>query len=262
MKFNNTMVAGIIFVLLSLPMAVWAQLFGASEADLIKSRSYIGGVGISTTVDQWDDFNGTHWFQFNPASSGDPEIDLIPSIERNFGWGVLVGHREGPWAGEISYWQTNHTGTYTGGGSVTFSNPASLQSFDINFKRYFFTQLPTQPFISLGLSFPWLWFRSGSYTLNYQVAPDPITGEYPVALISDESISGVGFNLGAGMEIYLGDNYSIVGGIYQRWAEFNQINGAAKIPLNQMYFDNNPDDIGSLAGKGLSFYLGATIGFQ
>jgi hypothetical protein len=265
MKLNITVVAGIIFVLMSVPVVVCAQFFGSAEDDLIKSRSYIGAVGISATIDQWDDFAGTHFFQFGPVTVGsgfsNPEIDAIPAIERNFGWGILAGHREGPWAAEISYWQSNHAATFIGGGAVTFSNDSSLQSFDINIKRYFLTQLPTQPFVSLGVSFPWLWFKGGSMILDYQTDPDP-SGEHSILMISDESISGVGFNLGAGMEIYLGDNYSILGGIYQRWSEFTQINGATKLALNEMYFDNNPNDLGSLAGKGLSFYLGATIGFQ
>jgi hypothetical protein len=258
MKINNTVLAGIIFVLWCVPLASWAQIFGSSENDLIKTRTYVGGVGISSTIDQWDDFNGTHGYYLVPAPiQTDPvtlwastDLNLVPAIERNFGWGVLVGHREGPWAAEVSYWMSNHTATFSSGITTT----SSLNSIDFNLKRYFLTQLPTQPFVNLGLSFPWLWVHNGSYLIDYP--------SFALLDTSDESISGIGFILGAGMEIYLGENYSIVGGISQRWAEYNQMNGAAKQAENKLQPDSDPNHTGSLAGKGLSFYLGATIGFQ
>lgn len=236
---------------------------GAKVGDLVKSRTYIGGFGTSTTIDQWGDFNGTNAFVFNggPTVVGgvtyisDPEIDEIPSITRQFGWGALLGHREGPWAAELSFWRSEHTATYISAGPVTSTMPASLQAVNIDFKRYFFTQLPVQPFVSMGLSFPWLWVRQASF-LTDTASPPNVVG------VDDETISGIGMNLGAGLELYLGDNFSIFGGAYQRWAEFDQINGAAKIPLNAMYFDNNPTHIGSLAGNGLNFFVGTSVAVE
>jgi hypothetical protein len=62
------------------------------------------------------------------------------------------------------------------------------------------------------------------------------------------------------MELYLDNGFSLIGGLYQRWTEFDQINGASKVPLNQMYFDGNPSDVGALSGNGLQFYIGGTVG--
>lgn len=236
--------------------------FGDKSDDLIKSRTYIGGLGISSNIDQWGDFNGVNYLQFGPTtiSAGstqvsNPEIDFIPAITRNFGWGAMAGHREGPWAAEISFWRSEHNAVYyTSGGSVTISDPASLQSVNLDVKRYFLTQIPTQPFLSVGFSLPWLWVRQGSYLY------DP-TLTTPLAN-NDLTISGIGLNLAVGMEIYLGDQFSLVGGAGRRWAGFDQVNGATKIPLNQIYFNGNPANVSSLAGDGYNFYIGTTVGFE
>lgn len=262
MKFHK---AGlwVMAVILLTAMAgwVWAGededtdvITGAKSSDFIKERSYIGVIGTSADIDQFGDFNGTGIFSFVPSSGGVTEEDLIPAITREFGWGVILGHREGPWAGEISFWRSDHTGTnyvLINGAPTTITEPASLQAINIDFKRYFFTELPTQPFFDLGVSFPWLFVRQDSLLVSSTSTS-----------VDDETISGIGLNLGAGLEIYLDQNFSLVGGAYERWTEFDQVNGAAKIPLDQMYFDGNPSDVGALSGNGLNVYVGATFGVQ
>jgi len=261
MKFNKTAFLAMLFTSLILNgfvSKVWSDdevdsVTGAKSSDFIKTRLYIGGVGISSTIDQWGDFNGTNGFVHSSGVSTNAELDLIPSITRQFGWGALAGYREGPWAAEISFWRSDHTASYISGG-VTSTTPASLQAINIDFKRYLFTQLPTQPFISVGLSFPWLWVRNFSYILD----PSQTT----ILQTNDETISGLGFNLGAGLEIYLDNDFSLIGGAYQRWTGFNQINGAIKIGENNLYWDGNPSDTGSIEGDGLNFYVGATFGIE
>lgn len=250
--------------------AVWAQdddleqeNEGTKQSDFIKERSYVGILGTSADIDQWGDFNGTQDFGFyNPGvtvvSGGTTtvaptEIDLVPSITRQFGWGVLVGHRQGPWAAEVSFWRSDHTGSYIFPGPVTTTFPSSLQAINIDFKRYFFTAFPTQPFINIGLSFPWLYVQNASYVWNSG------TSSYSS---NNETISGIGFELGAGIELYLDQNFSILGGLYERWSEFDQINGASKIPLNELSFDGNTSDKGALAGNGLQLYVGTTFGVE
>ena len=263
MKFHKAGLLVMVLVLLTGWVKVlWADdeelessIPGAKQTDFIKERSYIGILGTSADIDQYGDFNGTTFMTFNGGTTvsggvtytSTSEQDIIPSITRQFGWGVLLGHREGPWAGEVSFWRSDHTATFIASGPTTITNPASLQAINIDFKRYFFTAVPTQPFISLGISFPWLYVENGSYLGSST---------------NNETISGIGLNLGAGMEIYLDNGFSILGGLYERWTEFDQINGAAKIPLNQMYFDGNPTNIGALAGNGLNFYVGGTVGVE
>lgn len=283
MKFNKAGLLAVVLIL-STGLARVAQaddesdrdaidMSGAKTTDFIKSRTYIGVVGISSTIDQWGDFTGNNSVQYGPVTFQtspvteftNPEVDLIPTIQRNFGFGALVGHREGPWAAEVSYWRSDHTASsYSNGpsGPTTFNTPARLEAFNIDLKRYFFTQLPTQPFVSVGFTFPWLWMRQGSYILDYHNPPNPATGQYNIIGINDETISGFGLNVGAGLEIYLGNGFSLIGGAYESWIGFDQNNGATKVPLNSIYFDGNPSDRGSFAGNGLNLYVGTTVGFE
>jgi len=252
----------LLFTTLALIVSVGVarQAFAQDEAgsgDFIKSRTYFGFYGTSATLDQWGDFTGTLAFTSNSSgTTAIPEVDYVPSIERNFGWAALVGHREGPWAAEISFWRSDHTATYSGTSvytmtsGTTITTPASLQSIDIDFKRYFFTQLPTQLFVNVGLDFPWLWVRQFSFVT------------YSTPLVDDETISGIGFSLGAGAEIYLDNGFSITGGIFQRWTGFNQINGAAKIAENNLYLNGDPSKAGTLEGDGFNIYVGTTFGVQ
>lgn len=249
----------------------FAEWFGATPNDYVKARSYIGVVGISADINNGGDFNGLTTVEYGPVTYQttpvtlwtNPELDQVPSINRNFGFGILLGQRLGPWAFELSFWQSTHTATYTGGG-FTVTNPATLQSFDFNVKRYIFTQLPTQPFFSVGVSLPWLSVADGSEILNAQ------NGEYNVIAVNSETLSGIGLQLGVGLEIYLSNNFSLVGGAYQRWTEFNQINGAEKVSSSGVYFDGDSSptlpsgasNVGSLEGDGINFYVGTTIGFE
>jgi hypothetical protein len=219
-------------------------------------------MGTSSTIDQWGDFNGTLATYYEPStvSSGSTtlvEQNILPSIDRNFGFGVIAGHREGPWALEVSFWRSDHTASFIFSGPTTFTTPASLQSVDINFKRYFFTQLPTQPYVSLGIAFPWLWVRQGSSLYTS-------TGGVPVGsaiLVNDETFTGIGFDLGAGLEIYLDNGFSIFGGAYQRWTGFNETNGAYKTSEDQLTIGGSMVN-GSLEGDGLNLYVGTSVGFQ
>lgn len=245
----------------------FSDWFGASPNDYVKNRTYIGAVGISAFIDQGGDFTGQNTVTFGPVTLetspttvlSNPEVDLIPTINRNFGFGIILGERIGPWAGEISYWRSTHTATYTGGGTA-FTTPATLESFNLDIKRYFFTQLPTQPFFSFGISFPWLSVSNGSDILNYQAAP--VNGQYGVVDINDEAISGIGLELGVGLEIYLGNGFSLVGGANERWTGFSQINGGEKVGNSVVSVDGNPSNLASLEGDGLNFYVGTTVGFE
>jgi hypothetical protein len=220
--------------------------------DLIKSRTYLGCFGTSSTVDG----GGNEELSFNGLSGivnrpGDPlELTLVPTVSRNFGFGVLVGHREGAYAAEVSYWRSCHDSTWAGImppiPPITFYGTSLYQSFNLDLKRYLFTQFPTQPFINLGISFPWLIFQKASCDESGR------TG--------DASYGGVGCNLGAGLEIYLGDHFSIMGAAIQRFTGFNSVSGIYQQQGQAIQWQNYSNL--TIEGDGFNFMLGATVGFE
>jgi len=242
------------------------ETYGQPEShDFINHRTYVGILGTSADIDNNNDFNGYEGYLTAPValSTGgfaDQELDYVPTINRNFGFAGMVGHREGPWAIEVSYWYSNHTASVYTSGPTTFSTSAVFTSINVDLKRYFFTTLPIQPFIDLGMNFTYL---SSHYTSEV-FAYDSASGLFDEYLSTgDQTDSGYGLNLGLGAELYLGDGLSLVGGVIQRFTTWQSIEGLQKSPYVPEYTDNypsNPD--GGLLGNGLNFYLGMTVGFD
>ena len=222
-----------------------------NPGDYLHTRTYIGLVGTSVSVDNSGEFSGLNYSRNNNPY----EIDLIPSIAQNFGYGLLLGHREEAWAVEASYWQSNHNASFgpgvvgsASGSSVTFSqqyqDTAVYNSVNIDFKRYFLTEGQTQPFLSLGVSFPWIVVNNGATNGNGNFA--------------SLTLAGLGFNLGVGVEYYLSPNISFFGGAYKRWASFDESKGLASQYAQLSQFGASTSDEGS----GFNFAIGTTLGFE
>jgi hypothetical protein len=259
------------------------ETYGMPQShDFIQHRTYIGFFGTSADIDNNNDFSGYEGFLTFPVSLtgggfSNVELDYIPTINRNFGFGGLVGHREGPWAVELSYWYSNHTASVYStdalGNPITFTTSGVYTTINIDIKRYFFTTFPIQPFIDLGFNFAYLSSHNTSELFSYDSA-DGLFDEYVWS--GDQTDTGYGLNLGIGGELYLGDGFSMVGGVVQRFTTFQQINGVTKSNLTP-----DPGDLplpggtnsttnsispglnqGSLEGNGLNIYLGMTVGID
>jgi len=241
------------------------ETYGQPEShDFIQHRTYIGIFGTSANIDNLNDFNGNEVFVTAPVSltSGgfsQVEQDFVPTINRNFGFGGMVGHREGPWAIELSYWYSNHTASVYTAGPTTFTTSAVYTTINIDLKRYFFTTLPIQPFIDLGLNFAYLSSHNTSELFAYD-SSDQLFDYYLWS--GDQTESGYGLNLGVGGELYLGDGFSLVAGAIQRFTSFQETNGVGKIPHTPTPLDDPNNLTGALEGNGINFYVGMTVGID
>src|SRR5580658_9308540 len=106
-------------VILSLALSFTSKVLADSPSDYLHSRTYVGVVATSVSVGTGGEFSGLNYSRIDAPAY---EVDLIPAISQNFGYGVLIGHREEAWAGELSFWQSNHDATF---GPGTFYSPAS-----------------------------------------------------------------------------------------------------------------------------------------
>ena len=235
-----------------------AKADGGNPSDYLHSRTYIGAVGTSVSVGNGGIFSGQNYSSLTNAY----EIDLIPSISQNFGFGLLVGHREEAYALEVSYYQSNHTASF-GPASVTsptMSAPTSVafgqdtavyNSINLDFKRYFLTELQLQPFINLGVSFPWIVVYNAAANFDQN-------GNMQIGSVT---LAGLGLNVGIGVEYYITPNISVMAGGYERWASFDQSQGSIS-PVVQYNRLNINGFTGSDDGSGLVFMVGTTVGFQ
>lgn len=234
-------------VLTLLPLIARAD----NPGDYLRTRTYLGFFGTSVSVGNGGEFSGLNYSR-NDAPY---EIDLIPTLSQNFGFGFLIGHRDESWAGELSFWQSSHTGTFgpgvvssSSGASVTFNqvyqDNATYNSINLDFKRYFITELDVQPFVNLGVSFPWITVNGASSDANGNT--------------SNLTLAGLGLNLGAGAEYYITPMFSVTGGVFYRFASFDNAKGTggAYYPL-AVYGTQTSDE-----GSGFTFTLGTSVGFQ
>lgn len=244
-----TVLSTSLFLLGGLAASTWAD--EENPGDYLHSRTYIGVEGTSVSVDNSGLLTGLNYSRVdNPY-----EIDILPALDQNFGFGLLVGHREEAWAVEVSYWQSNHNATFgpgvvnsESGGSVTFTqqfqDTAVYNSINVDFKRYFLTELQIQPFVDLGVSFPWL-------VVNNAAAD--AYGD-----ISSLTLAGLGLNLGVGAEYYFAPEISVFAGGYRRWTSFDEFKGL-QTQYNQLaQYGTQTSD----AANGWAFAIGTTLGFE
>lgn len=223
-----------------------------NPGDYLHSRSYFGVAGTSISVDNGGLFSGLNYSRVDSPAY---EIDLIPALSQNFGFGFFAGHREEAWAVEVSYWQSNHNATFGpgvinsfSGGSVTFNqqyqDTAVYNSVNVDFKRYFLTDQQIQPFVNLGVSFPWI-------VVNNAVADQ--FGD-----TTSLTLAGLGLNLGVGVEYYFSPAFSVFAGAYRRWASFDEFKGLTQ-QFNRIneYGSNTSDE-----GGGVNFAIGTSVGFE
>src|SRR5258708_22098216 len=115
-----------------------AQEWDNTGKDLVQSRNYVGTFFSYMNINNWGDINGTE-VNWNPASSS-YEFSLIPGVNDGLGFGGLIGHREGAYALEASYWQSQHSAYWAAGTAFAGAGSATYQSIDANFKGYLFTE--------------------------------------------------------------------------------------------------------------------------
>lgn len=227
------------------------SLLADNPNDVIHTRTYIGVVGTSVSISNTGEFTGTNYARTDlPAY----EVFLLPSLQQNFGYGFLFGHREQDYAVELSYWCSNHTAVF-GPATLNFpQNPsigisqyqdsATYQSINVDFKRYFFTEQNLQPFLILGVGFPWI-------TLNN--ADEDAFGD-----INSVTLAGLACDMGLGVEYYFDQHFAIQLSAIQRWASFDEFKGIT----GQYNYISQYTPTSSNDGSGLMFSVGTSIGFE
>jgi hypothetical protein len=255
MKFNYLALVGVWGFFLTA-----GSLLADNPNDVIHTRTYIGVVGTSVSVSNTGEFSGTNY-----ARTDDPayEVFLLPSLQQNFGYGFIFGHREQAYAVELSYWSSNHIAVF-GPATLNFpQNPsigisqyqdsATYQSINVDFKRYFFTEQNLQPFLILGVGFPWI-------TLNDDDMNAPPYGSPPgtPGSIGSVTLSGLAFDTGLGLEYYFDEHFALQISAIQRWASFDEFKGfTGQYNSISQYTPSSSDD-----GSGLMFSVGTSIGFE
>ncbi len=212
--------------------------------DLLHTRTYLGVEGTYTGINGDGIFSGSLYSRVDSPY----EINLIPTLPANLGFAVFAGQREEAYAVELGYWRSNHTSAFgpvpSLGISSSYKDAAVYNCVSVGFKRYFFTDSDLQPFLNLGVSFPWVEVSNSAEDVQ--------------GTVGSSTYSGLGTDLGIGVEWYLDSHFSLTGSLMQRWASFNQFKGPSDSQSRSLSLSGS-----SLSndGSGLNVMIGATAGF-
>ena len=164
---------------------------------------YIVGYVVGASVE--GDFNGDSVLLDDPPTLLDDVF--IDNIDTGVGFGFGLGYRLGDFAFELSYQRTYHDHSFLG---VDQAGDAVLNVMAFDFKWYFLTDTPLQPFAMVGALYPWLEVDGASVN-----ATD--------ATVGDATFRGLGLSVGGGVNFYITPRIALVGAAGYRYMFFNDV---------------------------------------
>ncbi len=144
-----------------------------------------------------------------------PDLILVPEVDDGIGFGAGLGYRFGEFALEFNYMRTTHDADFPG----STIGDATLNLVNIDVKYFFMTDSPLQPMILVGLAIPWLDVGDGSIVIA--------TGES-----GDSNFTGVGLNLGGGVNYFLTPQVALTAQAGYRFLWFMDVKGASNDRAN------------------------------
>jgi hypothetical protein len=193
---------GLCLTLLSLLLFSNSECF-AFNGFYAKQGFYLGVTGNYNTIG--GDFDGkTVEGSFN-------EVVAVPKVDDALGVGIVLGYRAQKGAIELSYVRSQHDTTFLGYplGDATYN------TINVDGKYFFNSDQPLQPFLLLGMCFPWLKVKNSSVSSE----------DFETLQSGDATFYGIGLNLGTGIAYYLNPRVAITGGITYRLNAYTGISG-------------------------------------
>jgi hypothetical protein len=198
---------------------------------IFKRGFYAVGYVAAGSVD--GDFDGST--VFTGVAPLDDSI-FLDDIDFGVGFGVGIGYRFDDIGFEINWQRTYHDHSF---GATDYGSGVEMNTLNFDFRYYFMTDTPLQPFVLLGAAYPWLDIDNGSV--------DTTTLE-----VGEANFSGLGFNFGGGVNFYITPQIAITGTAGWRYVFFNEAKG-----VNDPRGSLDPD----VDGSGFFLYAGASFTF-
>jgi hypothetical protein len=189
---------GLPVFLLALAAPAWSQ----ESPGFAKEGTFVGVSALPGFTLDGLTFDGSTAYR---RVDGD-EILILPRLDRKNMVRGIVGFRSSRGSFEVSYDQTNHTGTFLGvpGWEATF------HSINGDERIFLVTRKRIQPYVLLGGSIPWITIKNGSF-----LDPD----------IGDASFRGFGVNTEAGVTVFALPRVGISAGYRYRAMWFDSASG-------------------------------------
>jgi hypothetical protein len=192
---------GVPLFLLALAAPAWSQ----EASGAAKEGFYVGVSGQPGFTLDGLNFDGVSYYQ---KIDGE-EIIILPRLDKKNMLRGIVGYRAKRGSFEVSYDQTNHTGTFAGVPGVE----STFHSVNFDERIYLLTRQRIQPYALLGGSIPWMIVKDGGFL-------DPEVG--------DATFRGFGVNTEVGVTVFPTSRFGISAGYRYRGIWFDTAHGVSK----------------------------------
>ena len=192
---------GLSMFMLALAAPAWSQ----ERSGAAKEGFYVGVSGQPNFTLDGLNFDGQSYYQ---KIDGE-EIIILPRLDRKNMVRGLAGYRAKHGSFEVSYDQTNHTGTFAGVPGVE----STFHSVNFDERIYPLARYRIQPYVMLGGSVPWMTVKDGGFL-------DPDVG--------DATFRGFGVNTEAGVAVFPTPRLGISAGYRYRAIWFDTAHGVSK----------------------------------
>ena len=205
---------GSTIIILNMLAFVMTSAIYAKGDGYVKDGTYLGV--FFTKNNMSGDFDDTEYLY------GSMEINDVPYVDNDTGFGFVLGGRVADGAVEFGYQRSKHKTN-----SILFGeSEASYNVIDFNCKFDVFAQKRIRPYILFGFGIPWLTVEDGMMDLY----PPEEEG------IRDETFIGFALNAGCGLAYYFHPQWAITGGVIKRWNWFTLAEGDAIDDLSEKTF--------------------------
>jgi hypothetical protein len=194
------------------------------------ARVYISAILPYNTIG--GDFDGTKGLTVPQTG----ETFMVPDIESGIGFGGAIGYtriggRNLGYGMELSYQRSSHDYTYIG-----YRGKCTLNALSFDLKGIL-SYTPIEPYLVFGIVFPWLNVNDGAI----------MTG----TVNADAKYSGIGINLGAGIDLFLIPNLSFGGRLGYRYISYTQVIGHG----DRIKIDGGANGSGVSISGNISFHI-------
>ncbi len=215
----------IIHICLTASLLAMVLLLGLASFAYARPEFYLGVSQVYNSIN-------TDAKDFYFSNGYETEFDSIPALDPGNGLSLTLGMEFHGCALELGLTASSHDGVDSLGGPMD----ARYGIFDMNFKKFIGPSQHFKPYILVGLCLTSLEVEYGSVN-NYYGS-------------GDATFSGVGLNLGYGLELKF-SNVAFKGEVIYRTTEFTDISGVDASGTLPSYVD----------GNGLCFNVGMNLYF-
>jgi len=222
--------------IISLLFAGWVS--AVTKKPKVQKRYFIGIDLPYNTIG--GDFTKTSLIEVRDTNNIVTEIMMTPELKDGMGFGITAGYTKVGlnhigYSVEFSYHRTSHDYTWS-----LYTGKATYSAINFDLKGFYSLSV-VEPYLFLGIAVPWINVENGGGLRE--------NGTYDLDKKTDAKYTGIGFNIGGGIDLFLTPNISFGGRAAYKWVRYSNVTGySGKVSIQ-----------GGVKGSGMHICAGLTF---